>query len=104
MRSLLLAVALLGCARSAATGPAWPKSQPAEHDGGESLAPHVSRSAVTAIEKSDEDVKPAAVEAPAPRANTPAPAATGTAPAADAPRAPAEETITTEDIIIEIDD
>ena len=105
MRRLLLAVALVGCARSAATGPAWPKpvATDADKDGGESLAPHVSNSAVTAIEKSDDDVKPAAVEAPAPRASTPAAAATA-APAADTPRAPVEETITTEDIIIEIDD
>jgi hypothetical protein len=77
----------------------------AKTDGGESLAPHVARREMTAIERSDDENKPTAAPAAAP---APAAASTGDAPAAAAPSAPAtqpiEEVITTEDIIIEIDD
>lgn len=103
MRSFLFAVALVGCARSATTGPAWPKPATAETDGGESLDPHVSRREVTEIERSDDDVKPPATETPIVKPSAPAAATSAGTPAAP-PQTPTEETITTEDIIIEIDD
>jgi hypothetical protein len=75
-----------------------------EKDGGESLAPHVANNAVSAVEHSDDDAKPVA-PAIAPAATLSAPAAdAGATPAVTAPTQPVEETITTEDIIIEIDD
>ncbi|HWU89867.1 MAG TPA: hypothetical protein VN253_21545, partial [Kofleriaceae bacterium] len=80
----------------------WPKLHATETDGGESLAPRQA-SAVAAIEDA-EDATPsaAALAAPSP------PAAPATSPKPDkaAPETPAakDEVITTEEIIIEIDD
>ena len=103
MGRLVLAVILASCTHAATSGPAWPKQAHSDKDGGESLAPHESKQLNVAIEKSDDDVKPepAKVEAKpvaAPAADAGAPA---TAPSVTQPT---EETITTEDIVIEIDD
>ena len=105
MRRLLLVVALGGCSHPLAQGPAWPKDRTADKDGGESLSPHESRQVTVAVEKSDDaDEKPAAKPAVATPAAAPAPEG-GAAPAAAAPAAsPIEESITGEDIVIEIDD
>src|SRR5215211_3817128 len=97
-------IALLGgCGGSRDRGPAWPKPHASETDGGESLEPRQA-SAVAAIEDAD-DATPATV--------TPAPAAAA-APAAapvsrpdkpaDAPPPKEPDVLTTEDIIIEIED
>ncbi|MGE5182597.1 MAG: hypothetical protein ACM31C_11065 [Acidobacteriota bacterium] len=105
MGRLVLALVLAGCASHAASGPAWPKPSPTDTDGGESIAPHVVRSAEATVDKSDDDDKPAPAPAAAPAAKD-APA-TKDAPAATpgAPAPPAvEEPTTVEDIVIEIDD
>jgi hypothetical protein len=99
-----LALALAGCSSHAATGPAWPKQHEADKDGGESLSPHtVHGASVAAAEKSGDDDQPAKPIVATPAA---APAAAKDTPASPTPAAtPTEEPpITTEDIIIEIDD
>ncbi|HEX4450290.1 MAG TPA: hypothetical protein VH143_05420 [Kofleriaceae bacterium] len=97
MRCWLLVFALAACSH-ASTGPAWPKSTAAVADGGESLAPRPSAHELAAPEANDEVAVAPAPAAPikaAPAATSePAPAAT----------TPTEETITTEEITIEIDD
>src|SRR5436305_940553 len=101
MRRWLVVVALAGCATHSASGPAWPKLHDAEKDGGESLAPHTAHS-VAAIEKiDDEPAKPAAT--PVVPAATPEKKEAGAAPASTPASATVDETITTEDIVIEID-
>jgi hypothetical protein len=102
MRRALVLVFVLGCAGSSAHGPAWPKQHDKQADGGESLAPHVSSQvAAIGITKDDDDEgKPAAVT-PAPAA---AAAATATPAVTPPTQTPADETINTEEIIIEIDD
>ena len=105
--ALLLGGALAGCGGRRDPGPAWPKLHVTETDGGESLAPQQG-SSVAAIEEA-KDAKPSA---PAPAAATTttgaAPAATPATrterPAADPPAAREPEVLTTEEIIIEIDD
>lgn len=102
MRCFLVVVALAGCASHSASGPAWPKQHDSDKDGGESLAPHTAHS-VAAIEKiDDEPAKPAAI--PAAPAATPEKKEAGAAPASAPANATIDETITTEDIVIEIDD
>jgi len=98
MRLGLLVFALAACSSSASAKPAWPRATPRELDGGESLAPRAAARAIAAVV---EDDKPAAlVERP-----TAAPAATPAAPAAEPVVVPAaDETITTEEIVIEIED
>ena len=98
-----LVLALAGCSLHAATGPAWPKQHEAEKDGGESIAPHAAARSVAAVEKSGggDDDQPAAK----PTVTPTAPAAGSAAPVGTAPTMIQEETpVTTEDIIIEIDD
>ncbi len=104
MGRFVLALVLAGCASHAASGPAWPKQSHSDDDGGESIAPRVVRPVEAAADKSDDDDKPAPAPAAAPAAKeAPAPAAPAAVPGAPAPPA-VEETITTEDIVIEIDD
>jgi hypothetical protein len=98
----LVVVALAGCASHAANGPAWPKQHEAEADGGESLAPHTARAVVAAEKAEEEPAKPAATSA-APAA-APEKKEAGAAPAVAPANATIDETITTEDIVIEIDD
>jgi len=102
MRRLFVVVALVGCARGSA--PAWPKQHLADRDGGESIAPRQPRQASVAIERSEDPKpvvpKPIVVPAPAITGGTEPPAPAITAPAVP----PTEETITTEDIVIDIDD
>ena len=100
MRSFALVLLLAACGGSSRE-PAWPKQHVSENDGGESLAPHGSRSAAVAITSTgDDEAKPAtaAIEAK--------PAATADAtPAAAVPAAPAtEEVLQTEEIVIEVDE
>jgi hypothetical protein len=99
----VLALALAACGGSRERGPAWPKPSPSETDGGESLAPRQA-SSVAAIEESDDEApSDATPSAPAPTA----PAAATTAPAvkpAETPPPSEPDPLTTEEIIIEIDD
>lgn len=99
---MFLVVALAGCASHGTSGPAWPQASKSSTDGGESLAPHESRQVVTAVEKSDDEVKPVVAPVAAPVV---APAADVAAPTiAPSASAPVEDSITSEEIIIEIDD
>ncbi len=102
---LVLAVLLLASCGAKSSAPAWPKMAERETDGGESLEPRAKASAVAAVEKADEPAaaktddkdKPAAKpDAAKPDAETPKPASTT--------QAPEEIIITTEEIVIEIDD
>jgi len=106
MRCLLFVVAIAGCApHASSSGPAWPKSSPSDDDGGESIAPRTSRPVEVAIEKTDEEpVTPVVAPTPVPAAATPVKKDGAGAPAVTAPAGVVEETITTEDIVIEIDD
>jgi hypothetical protein len=97
---LLVAVLIAGCGAHRSSSPAWPKMAEHETDGGESLAPRQGAKAVAAaeVDDTDDDIKVVAAPAAAPAvtpAATPAVAPTITAP---------EETITVEDIVIEVDD
>lgn len=98
--------ALAGCGGAAERGPAWPKAAASETDGGESLAPRLP-SSVAAIEEAV-DATSGAGEAPkAPGAAVPPPAAApGVRPdkPAETPAPKEPDILTTEDIIIEIDD
>jgi hypothetical protein len=102
-----LGLGLAGCGGSRASGPAWPQPTPSETDGGESLEPRQA-SSVAAIEKAG-DESPATPAAATPAA-TPA-AATPAAPGARPDRSTSEpapsrdlDILTTEEIIIEIED
>jgi len=103
MGRLLLAVALVGCTHGATTSPAWPKQAVSDKDGGESIAPHESSKAIAVVEKAEVETKPdAKPEVVKPAVAVPE---AGAAPAAAAAvTSPTDEAITTEDIIIEIDD
>jgi hypothetical protein len=94
-----LVVSLVGCVGSASRTPAWPKLHESDTDGGESLAPHAAAAAVMAA-AGPEDDKPIIPVVVAPTAATPT--ATPTVTPTVAPST--DETIQTEEIIIEIDD
>jgi len=102
--SLLAAVSLAACSHAKASGPAWPapdKTEP-EEDGGESIAPHESSTVATAMEKSDE---PEAKKDDEPDAAAPEVKKDDSTPAVSAPSQPSsDETIFSDEIIIEIDD
>lgn len=102
-RALLLVVLLAGCGARSASGPAWPKMAEKESDGGESLTPRTAAASVVgaAAEEDDEDEDVKVVEAAAVPAEKPA-AAAGEKPAATT--AMPEDTITVEEIVIEIDE
>lgn len=90
---------LAACGGSRAGGPAWPQARAAETDGGESLAPR-QPSAVAAIEEAED-----ATPSPATAAVTPAtPAAKPDKPSSPETPAAKDEVLTTEEIIIEIED
>jgi hypothetical protein len=104
MRSVVVAI-LLGtaaCHGAKQGGPAWPAPSTTAEDGGESIAPH-EVSVAAAVEKSadadKDDDKPAAEETkPAVDEDKPeTPLVQPTAP-------PADDTVITDEIIIEIED
>ncbi len=104
MRFAALVVAglsLAACGARGSTGPAWPETAEPETDGGESIAPREA-DAVAAI--GEDTTTTAEVVTPAVAAATP-PAAATTAPTVTAPTITApEDSITVEEIVIEIDD
>jgi hypothetical protein len=107
MRLGLLVFALAACSSPASAGPAWPKSTARDVDGGESLAPRAAaRTVATAnAEDDDDDDKPAAPAAGEPRAaDKPAAARDGGTPVGPAASPATDEPITTEEIVIEIED
>jgi len=102
MGRFLLAVVLASCTHAATTSPAWPKASEPEKDGGESLAPHESKQISVAVEKSADETKPEAKAEVKPAAAAPAEA--GATPAAATATQPTEESIMSEEIIIDVDD
>lgn len=105
MRLLFVLFVVLAACGAKRTGPAWPKMTEKEIDGGESLAPKAS--AVASVDKDDDDVP--VVAKPAEKAEPAKPEAKGeTKPAETKPAEPAKPTeeliITTEEIVIEIDE
>ena len=103
MRRILVVVALAGCAGRAATGPAWPRASARADDGGESLAPHQTHEVATSIEKAEDETKPSATPVIAP-VIAPSAQVGGTVAPVATPAASSDEPITTEDIVIEVDD
>ena len=101
MLRVVIAVSLVACS-SHARGPAWPKQTVKEADGGESLEPRTP-AAIAAIEETDDTpVVLDKVETKSDKADKPKDATPET-PKGTAHTVP-EEPITTEDIVIEIDD
>jgi hypothetical protein len=94
-----LIVLVAGCVGSTSHTPAWPKQHQSETDGGESLAPHVAGATAIAASSSDDD-KPIIPVVVAPTTTIP----TVTPPVTPTVTTPVDETIQTEEIIIEIDD
>jgi hypothetical protein len=94
---------LVGCGGAPERGPAWPKASPSETDGGESLAPR-QPSSVAAIEEAGDATPSAAPPASAAAAAPAAAPARADKPAAESPPPREPDVLTTEDIIIEIDD
>jgi hypothetical protein len=103
MRLGSLLIVLAACSSPAAAGPAWPKSTPHETDGGESLAPRAAARPVAARDPGDKPPDRATTDKPV--ATPGNPAAPADHPAAASPVAsPSDEPVTTEDIVIEIED
>jgi hypothetical protein len=85
-------------------GPAWPKPVVRELDGGESLAPRAAARAIAAI-VDDRPADKASADKPAPAASTGTTGGAADKPAAAPSAVPApDEAITTEEIVIEIED
>lgn len=102
-RALVLVVLIAGCGAHRSSGPAWPKMAENETDGGESLAPRTAAASVVgaaAAKDDDDDIK---IEATTPAADKPA-AATDKPASVGTPITAPEDTITVEEIVIEIDD
>ena len=101
-----LFILLSACGAKRSSGPAWPKMTEKESDGGESIAPRPGASAVAAVEasadaKSDDD-KPADTK-PAEKTDD----EDGDEDASEAAASPdldRELIITTDEIVIEIED
>lgn len=102
MRQAVVFVGLLAfaaCSGAGSRGPAWPKQAARDPDGGESLAPHLT-SSVAAVELA-EDIK--LEDKPIAKPDEPVKATPGVTPSVPTVTKP-DEPITTEDIVIEIDD
>jgi hypothetical protein len=104
---LALAVFLLAaaCGAKPASGPAWPKMSERETDGGESIEPRAGASAIAAAaaaDDADDDDKDAVI---APADPTDAKPETPKAATPGTPAPPPDDiVITTEEIVIEVDD
>ncbi len=102
MRLALLVIALSACVPHGGGDPAWPKQHTAEADGGESLAPHEgAKTIAAAVEEDDKPADKPAAAVDKPAAATPAAAEKpAEKPATEKP----EDPMTTEEIIIEVED
>jgi hypothetical protein len=104
--ALVLAVCS-SCTASAQASrrPAWPKPAAREVDGGESLAPRAAARAIAAIAEDDRPADKAAVDKPVPAAAAGSAGSAVDKPAAGLSALPAsDDPITTEEIVIEIED
>ena len=105
MRLGLLMFALAACSASVEARPAWPKATVREVDGGESLAPRAAVRAITFIVEEDKAADKVAVDKPAASASVNLGGITADKSAAATSAAPSpDDPITTEDIVIEIED
>jgi len=86
------------CGGRSTAGPAWPKQTDKEVDGGESLEPRTA-STVAAVEDDAPAVEAKPAEKPAET-----PAAAEVKPSTPTPTPPPEEPVTTEEIVIEVED
>lgn len=99
---LVLVAAWIGCGGSS-PGPTWPKPSSSETDGGQSLAPRKSISVAARDADDDDDApakpadKPKSDDKPVAKPETPK-------GATSAPANPNDDVITTEEIVIEIED
>ena len=101
-RLALASLFLVACTQSA-RGPAWPKPTDKAADGGESLSPRPGALAIAATQDEAEDEDDDIKVVTTPTAVTPAAGSSSTSTSSPTVTAP-EETITIEDIVIEIDD
>jgi hypothetical protein len=109
MRFLLGLLLVAACGARTASGPAWPKSADKEIDGGESLEPRTpAASVVTGKDDDDKDKgkdKTEVAKATDKPATGDKPATTNAAqPSVGEPRPVDDVIITTEEIVIEIDE
>ncbi|HEU4730335.1 MAG TPA: hypothetical protein VFT22_20700 [Kofleriaceae bacterium] len=108
--AVVIAMAVCSCAPGSAarSHPDWPHQQTRDIDGGESLAPRAVARTVATVIDDDRPAERAPSEKPAAAPPTGAPAGAADKPAAAATPAPPppadDDAITTEDIVIEIDD
>jgi hypothetical protein len=103
----MLALAACSCAGSASSGhgPVWPKPAVRQVDGGESLAPRAAARAIAAVVQDDRPADKAPADKPAPAPSTGTTGGAADKPAVVPAAAPvSEEAITTEEIVIEIED
>jgi hypothetical protein len=104
---VLFAIALAGwaaCSARAPAGPSWPRPRAGEVDGGESLAPRAAARAVAAVAEEDRPADRGVADKPAAPAPAPVTAPAGGDRATAAPPAAPDDPLTTEEIVIEVDD
>jgi len=106
MRLGLLVIALAACSASASAGASWPRPRVREVDGGESLAPRAAARAIASVAEDAKPVDRAVADKPGTPATTgsAAPAGGDKPAAATSATASPDEPITTEEIVIEVED
>jgi len=97
----------IGACGARASGPAWPEQTVSEEDGGESLAPRAPDTVAAALEDSEDEAEDKSDKSDKdkdkPESDQLAPDAEPETPKGTTPVVP-EDVITTEDIVIEIED
>jgi len=105
--AIALAASSAACASHPVTGPAWPRTADRESDGGESLAPRAAARAIAAISE-DDRVADRAADKPAAAASSAAASASASSaaetPAVSGSVSVSDEALTTEEIVIEVDE
>jgi hypothetical protein len=106
MRGGLLVIGLLACSHPGPSGPAWPTTHAREADGGESLVPRAAARAIAAAAEDDRPADRAAGEKAVAEVpvGTATPGVTADKPATTPSVTVTEEPLTTEEMVIEIDD
>jgi hypothetical protein len=107
MRVLLriaLAAWAAGCSAHGPVGASWPRPAPGEVDGGESLAPRPAARAIAALVEEDKPADQALADKPAASAPTPVTTPGGDRAAPAPPPPSSEDPMTTEEIVIEVED
>jgi len=107
MRVLLviaLAAWAAGCSARGSAGLSWPRPASREVDGGESLAPRPAARAIAALVEEDRPADWDVADKPAAPAPVPVATPGGDRAAASPAPSPPEDPLTTEEIVIEVDD